>query len=77
MEEEAPVFVKIEDYKDVLEILGLIKEKSEEAKKTLEVINELKKEEDSELDLWKSTLNELEEKIHNMDQFLFEPERIG
>ena len=74
---EAHVFVKVDDYKDVLDILELLKEKLEQAKKTLWDINELKKEEDSELDLWKSTLDELEEKIHNMGNFLFEPESTG
>lgn len=74
---EAPVFVKVDSYKDVLDVIELIKEKLEQAKKTLEDINEVKKEEDSELDLWKSTLDELEEKVHNINNFLFEPEGIG
>lgn len=73
-EGEAPVFVKVEDYKDVLDILELIKDKLEQAKKTLGDINELKNEEDSELDLWESTLNEVERKVHNIDRVLFEPE---
>ena len=77
MREEAPVFIKIEDYKDVLDVVDLIKDKLEQAKKTLGEINELKKEEDSELDLWKETLKELEEKVSNIDNFLFEPEGIG
>ena len=77
MKEEASVFVKVDDYKDVLDVLDLIKDKLEQAKKTLGDINELKKEEDSELELWKSTLDELEEKIHNIDNFLFEPESVG
>lgn len=75
-EGEAPVFVKVEDYKDVLDILELIKDKLGQAKKTLEDINELKNEEDSELDLWESTLNEVERKVHNIDRVLFEPESM-
>lgn len=74
MKEEASVFVKIEDYKDVLDMLGLIKGKLEQAKKVLEDINELKNEEDSELDLWESTINEVERKVHDVDKVLFEPE---
>ena len=74
---EAHVFVKVGDYKDVLGVLDLLKEKLEQAKKTLRDIGELKKEEDSELDLWKSTLDELEEKVQSIDNFLFEPESIG
>jgi len=77
MKEEASVFVKVEDYKDVLDILDLIKDKLGQAKKALGDINELKNEEDSELDLWGSTLNEIERKVHNIDMVLLEPERIG
>lgn len=77
MKEEASVFVKVEDYKDVLDILDLIKDKLGQAKKALGDINELKNEEDSELDLWGSTLNEIERKVHNIGMVLLEPERIG
>ena len=78
MEEgRASVFVKVDDYKDVLDVLELIKDKVEQAKKTLGDIDELKNEEDSELELWKTTLNELEEKVNNIDHALFEPEGLG
>ena len=39
---DAPVFVKIEDYKEVLDILDHIKDRLEEAKRILGDINELK-----------------------------------
>lgn len=71
---EAPVFVKIDDYKDILDILELIKNKLNEARETLGNLNELKNEEDSELELWKSTLNEIERKVENIDRTLLEPE---
>jgi len=74
---EAQVFVKIEDYKDTLELLGLIKEKVADAKKVLEDIHALKSDEDSELELWNSTLDEIEKRVENIDNALFEPERIG
>ena len=72
--DEAPVFVKIEDYKDILDILELIKNKLNEAKETLGNLNELKNEEDSELELWRSTLNDIERKVENIDRTLLEPE---
>jgi hypothetical protein len=75
-EGEAPVFVKVEDYKDVLDMLDLIKDKLEQAKNILGNINEIKNEEDSELNLWESTLNEVEKKVHNIDKVLFEPESV-
>ena len=74
MKGEAPVFVKIDDYKDILDVLDLIKDRLEEAKRTLADINELKNDEDAELELWSSTLNEIEKKLGDIDRTLFEPE---
>jgi len=74
MEREATVFIKIEDYKDVLDVLDLIKDRLGEAKRTLADINELKNDEDAELELWGSTLNEIEKKIEDIDRTLFEPQ---
>ena len=71
---EARVFVKIEDYKDIVDVLDLIKDKLAEAKRTLTDINELKNDEDAEFELWGSTLNEIEKKIEDVDRTLFEPE---
>ena len=42
MERQTPVFVKVEDYKDVLDIMELVKNKLIEAKKTIEEINAVK-----------------------------------
>jgi len=70
----APVFVKIDDYKDLLDVLDLIKDRLSEAKRTLADINELKNDEDAELELWSSTLNEIEKKLEDIDRTLFEPE---
>ena len=72
----APVFVRIDEYKDVLEIMGLIKDKLNEARDTLGKINELKNEEDSELEIWNTTLEEIEKKVEQIDKELFEPEAL-
>ncbi len=74
--EEASVFVKIDEYKGVLGIAGMIKNKLEEAKKTLGKINDLKSEEDSELESWSNTLNDIEKKIEFIDKALFKPETL-
>ena len=71
---EAPVFVKMDDYKDILDVLDLIKDRLGEAKRTLADINELKNDEDAELELWSSTLNEIEKKLEDINRTLFEPE---
>lgn len=74
--ERMPVFVKIEDYDQVLTIMKTIRKKLEESKDTLAKIHELKAEEDHQLEMWQSTLSEVEKKIDFMDQSLSEPEQF-
>jgi uncharacterized protein YfkK (UPF0435 family) len=76
VERQAPVFVKIEDYKDVLDILDLVKNKVNEAKRSLHEINEMKNQEDSELAIWSRELDEIERKVEFIDNTLLEPENI-
>ncbi len=73
---EAQVFVKIENYKDVLLTVGLIKDKLNDAKETLGKIKDLKQQEDEELGKWDSKLSEIENKIEGMDKILFEPSSL-
>ena len=70
---EMPVFVKIDEYKDVLDVIELIKNKIVQANSILGKINELKNEEDAELEIWKTNLREIERKIDALDQSLLEP----
>ena len=71
---EAPVFVKIEDYKDILDILELIKDRLNEAKRALAEINDMKNNEDAEIEIWRSALSEIEKRVESIDRTLFEPE---
>lgn len=75
-DENMQVFVKIDDYKDVLDIMNMIKNKLSEAKITLGEINKLKNEEDAELELWHTSLDEAERRIEFIDKALFEPESL-
>jgi len=72
-----PVFIRIEEYKDVLDIMNMIKNKIENAKETLGKINELRNEEDAELELWHTGLEEVERKITFVDKALFEPSSLS
>ena len=71
-----PVFVRIENYKEVLDVMNMIKNKLNDAKKTLARINELKDREDAELGEWKVELNDVEKKVDFIDNILFEPESV-
>lgn len=68
----AKVFIKIDDYKDVVDIIGLIKEKIDESKAILGRLEELKSQEDSELELWNATLENIKNKVDSIDEALFQ-----
>jgi hypothetical protein len=67
------VFVKMDEYNDLLDIIALINKKIKEGREILEKIYELKNQEDYELESWKNSLNDVERKLKYIDQVLFEP----
>jgi hypothetical protein len=73
---EMPIYVRIEEYRDVLDVINMIKSKIQEAKQTLGEINRIKNEEDSELERWHFDLEEVEKKMDYVDKALFEPEAL-
>ena len=70
-----PVFVKVDEYKDILDVLDMVKAKIKEIRDVLGNINALRNEEDAELAMWNSTINEIEKKIDSIDRIMFEPEQ--
>ncbi len=76
MDETMPIFVKIDEYKSVLDIMNMIKSKMNDARATLAKINDLKNEEDAELELWHTGLEEVERKVDFVDRTLFEPSSL-
>ncbi len=68
------IFVKLSEYKDILELMHALKDKLDQAKSTLEKIKSLKTEEDTELELWQNSIGEIDRKIDYIDRALFEPE---
>ena len=70
-----PVFVKVDEYKEILDVLEMIKSKIKEIRTALGDINALRNEEDAELAMWNNTMNEIEKKIDGIDRIMFEPEQ--
>jgi len=68
-----PIFVRIDEYKDVLEVMDLLNKKLAKAKEIIENINGLKAEEDAELEMWQRELADVEKKISFMNHSLTEP----
>jgi len=68
--EQAPIFIKIDQYRNVLEIIEVLKAKVREAKSQLGKIQQLKSQEDAELEEWSSELGEIEKRIEGIDKSL-------
>lgn len=69
-----PVFVKIEEYENVTALLLTVRRKLEDAKSTLARINQLKDEEDAQVQTWQTALSEIEARMDAIDQVLQQPE---
>jgi len=71
---EAPVFVKIDDYKEVLDVLDLARDKLKQARDTLDRIDAIKQKEDAEFVEWRTAVDEIERKLDGVDSTLLQPE---
>ena len=71
-----PIFVRVDEYDDVLNLVRIIRKKLDEAKETLLKVNELKNEEDHQIEMWQSTLAEIAKKIDFINHSLNEPEQF-
>lgn len=66
------IFVKIDEFKEVVEIVSTARTKLEELKNLIGQIETIKNQEDSELELWKEKLNDIENKLEFIDTTLKE-----
>lgn len=64
------IFIKIEDFKDLTEILTLSRQRLQQAKGVLNRIAELKAQEDAEFEAWQNELAEIERRIEQVDATL-------
>jgi len=74
--EKMPLFVKIEDYHEVLTLISNLRDKIGDAKQNIDKIHSLKNDEDTELANWGQSLEEIEKKIEVISQHLNEPEEM-
>ncbi len=72
--EKMPIFVKVDEYHEVLNLMRLIRRKVDESKNTLLKIHDLKNEEDELVDQWQTGLTEVEKKLDFIEHSLNEPE---
>lgn len=74
VDSKAPMFIRIDDYKNVLNVLNAAKEKLNQAKEVLARISSIKNEEDAMLSEWNANLEEIEHRVEQMGSVLGEPE---
>ena len=70
-----PVFVKVDDYKEMIDVLDMIKHKVKDIRGTLSAINALRNEEDAEITMCNTAIDDIEKKIGEIDSMMFEPEQ--
>ena len=63
-----PVFVKIEKYNELMQILSVIEKKMQVARATLNDLEELKAKEDEELGLWQKHIDDINHKLALMKE---------
>lgn len=66
----SPVFIKMESYTDVADILALAREKIQKAARLLVQIEELKGEEEKSISEWKNDLETIKAKIAAITEML-------
>lgn len=71
---KTPVFVKIEQYKELTQLIESTRDKIDQARTLLSTISELKAQEDQQLADWEAQLEDVEANIEGIDNTLVEPE---
>ena len=72
--DKAPVFIKIDEYRQVMNVLAQTKDKLQQARQLLDKLTEIKNQEDTELANWSKELEDVEQKVNEVDKALVEPE---
>ena len=70
----AAVFVKVEDYKEIVGVVGQLRAKVKEVRASIDKVEHLRDKENEALEHWKSTIDEVEDKIGNISDDMLEPE---
>ncbi|MEK6921633.1 MAG: hypothetical protein AABX82_07130 [Nanoarchaeota archaeon] len=73
---QKPVYVKLEEYKNILVLVDTLKAQVNGAKETLDEIRKLKQEEDVELEIWQTVIHEIENRVNFIDNTITEPEEM-
>lgn len=67
---DKPIFIRLDEFNELSDVLNLIRIKISEAKDSITKVNQLKQEEEAELDLWTKELEEVGKKVAVVDSSL-------
>jgi len=65
-----PVFVKIDEYQDLLDLLNITEGKLQKARALLQKVKELKSQEDLVLQTWQSEIEMVESRVQEVNTIL-------
>jgi vacuolar-type H+-ATPase subunit I/STV1 len=70
--ENVPIYVKVDKYKELVEVLKAINTKLGQVDKTIEKINALKVQEDEQLRAWSENLADVKSRLEKINQSFYE-----
>ena len=69
---KSSVFVRLDKYRELYDLLGQIRSKLGDAKQILKKVKELKNQEDGELESWQNELGSVEQKLSEIHDAMSE-----
>ena len=72
MVSKSRVFIKVEKYEEILSKMDDIKEKIDEMEEKIKKINDLRSEEQKDIELWNNKIKEIKDRLDRIDKGLFE-----
>lgn len=73
MEKQKPIFVRIDDYRDIIDIITLARQKISHARELFEKLSQIKSKEDEEFERWHHELEGIEHSVDDIDGRILRP----
>ena len=70
--DNVPIYVKVDKYKELLEVLKTINAKLQTVDKTIEKINTLKTQEDAQIQSWNDNLSDIKSRLEKINGAFYE-----
>jgi peptidoglycan hydrolase CwlO-like protein len=70
--ENVPIYVKVDKYKELVEVLKAINTKLQSIDKTIERVNQLKSQEDLQLQSWTENLSDIKGRLEKINKAFYD-----